>query len=655
MDVLGTSLLDIDAAPELLFELDHVQYPSGDAGIVKPGAAKTVAYYAILLKLHRRDNYFLLYQGEDLEETKTTFISFKPALSLLLSINDAVEITPVLLDVFLDPEPDETMVVKLMPEITKVLYLSFKNVSGKGRAQKCRSCEVDGNIEVDGSIDKVDGNNEVDDSSGCSVAFRLLCCFKSRSTIADNDIELGGNLWRQAFREQIKTMANPSAGEAAEEAAARLMNIDTSSLIEAVYRGYYTVAFQLLLLGSNPNQFQLPDGSTALHIAVKTGRKVMVKLLLAFNADPTMKNNDNKSPVDLANEQPVIRDYLTKATSYQAKTRDYFDSNPEVPSEKIQGTYLMSLDGGGIRGFNICQYLIALEDRMRELMPECCPIQSYFDYIAGTSAGAIAALILLYTNHTLKIGRCLVYDFAMEVIAKSLMEHERLMNEYLQGIFKEKAMTSLEGPPHAIITATLANQNPSKLYLMTSYERRIDQEEAEPNDRKVWEAARMSSAAPLFFPPVDGKFLDGGLMANNPTNAAIEEISLNEQNKEFGYVLSIGTGFFDNPKLEDYLDFFLWNFPVETICQPIYLIGAFNVLFKHWYKGVIESEKDAEAKCERIDCKYHRWSPPLSRNIGPACKEVEIIIDMMYHTQMHILQHPEEVDNIAKSILAKQL
>ena len=48
---------------------------------------------------------------------------------------------------------------------------------------------------------------------------------------------------------------------------------------------------------------------------------------------------------------------------------------------------------------------------MRELMPECCPIQSYFDYIAGTSAGAIAALVLLYTSHTLKIGRCFVYDF----------------------------------------------------------------------------------------------------------------------------------------------------------------------------------------------------------------------------------------------------
>ena len=56
------------------------------------------------------------------------------------------------------------------------------------------------------------------------------------------------------------------------------------------------MAFQLLLLGSNSNQFQLPDGSTALHIAVKTGRKVMVKLLLAFNADPTMKNNRPCSP-----------------------------------------------------------------------------------------------------------------------------------------------------------------------------------------------------------------------------------------------------------------------------------------------------------------------------------------------------------------------
>lgn len=44
-----------------------------------------------------------------------------------------------------------------------------------------------------------------------------------------------------------------------------------------------------------------------------------------------------------------------------------------------------------------------------------------------------------------------------------------------------------------------------------------------PVDQLVWRAARSSGAAPTYFRP-NGRFLDGGLLANNPTLDAMTEI-----------------------------------------------------------------------------------------------------------------------------------
>lgn len=43
------------------------------------------------------------------------------------------------------------------------------------------------------------------------------------------------------------------------------------------------------------------------------------------------------------------------------------------------------------------------------------------------------------------------------------------------------------------------------------------------SDQLVWRAARSSGAAPTYFRP-NGRFLDGGLLANNPTLDAMTEI-----------------------------------------------------------------------------------------------------------------------------------
>uniref|UniRef100_A0A4W5QX14 PNPLA domain-containing protein n=1 Tax=Hucho hucho TaxID=62062 RepID=A0A4W5QX14_9TELE len=71
------------------------------------------------------------------------------------------------------------------------------------------------------------------------------------------------------------------------------------------------------------------------------------------------------------------------------------------------------------------------------------------------------------------------------------------------------------------------------------------------SEQVVWRAARSSGAAPTYFRPM-GRFLDGGLLANNPTLDAMTEIhqynkSLKAEGRgsevqRLGVVVSLGTG-----------------------------------------------------------------------------------------------------------------
>eukprot|EP00069_Balaena_mysticetus_P008692 bmy_01127T0 len=72
-----------------------------------------------------------------------------------------------------------------------------------------------------------------------------------------------------------------------------------------------------------------------------------------------------------------------------------------------------------------------------------------------------------------------------------------------------------------------------------------------PPEQLVWRAARSSGAAPTYFRP-NGRFLDGGLLANNPTLDAMTEIHEYNQDlirkgqgnkvKKLSIVVSLGTG-----------------------------------------------------------------------------------------------------------------
>ncbi|MCJ1248364.1 hypothetical protein MMC30_005581 [Trapelia coarctata] len=61
----------------------------------------------------------------------------------------------------------------------------------------------------------------------------------------------------------------------------------------------------------------------------------------------------------------------------------------------------------------------------------------------------------------------------------------------------------------------------------------------------IWQAARRTSAAPLYFPSItlSGRcYFDGGMQSNNPILEAVREATQEHPNRTFDAIVSIGTG-----------------------------------------------------------------------------------------------------------------
>ena len=70
-------------------------------------------------------------------------------------------------------------------------------------------------------------------------------------------------------------------------------------------------AHELLLAGFNPDAVHPENGQTALHIAALRGDYRLATRLLAFGANPTIKDKEGKTPADLAHARELYAMLLT--------------------------------------------------------------------------------------------------------------------------------------------------------------------------------------------------------------------------------------------------------------------------------------------------------------------------------------------------------
>ncbi|XP_072947664.1 85/88 kDa calcium-independent phospholipase A2 isoform X1 [Epargyreus clarus] len=480
-----------------------------------------------------------------------------------------------------------------------------------------------------------------------------------------------------------------------------------------VLRGRLECAMALLSRGAEHSVGD-NEGNTPLHLAVKQMNITIVKALIVFGADLEARNNAGYTPrhtvpTDMSNgtfdkilyvlhavgaercssdtpgcgpscssrgeyngvppppvaqgsAREMINDMLTAATMAKAAAMD---------AEQKQGR-LLCLDGGGIKGLVLVQLLLNLEAAVG------VPIIQCFDWVAGTSTGGILALALASGK---SLRQCQRLYFRMKEHA--FVGMRPYPSEALEAILQDclgtdRVMADIEHPK-LMILALLADRKPVDLHIFRNYQSAQDildeyngtispRGEAgdaagalgrapPPAQQLQWQAARATGAAPSYF-RASGRYLDGGLMGNNPTLDALTELAelrlalegtgqMEAAKKTYlKVVVSCGTGMPPVTKLKD-IDVFkpesLWD--TARLALGLTAIGSLLVDQATQADGRVVER--ARAWCAALGAPYYRFSPRLARDVAMDERADECLVAALWDAQAYMRDHRDRVRELA--------
>lgn len=475
-----------------------------------------------------------------------------------------------------------------------------------------------------------------------------------------------------------------------------------------VARGRLNCVISLLSHGANVNAVG-SDGDSPLHVAVRSDVS-LIHALIVFGADVNQRNQKGETARHLAatsklNKKDVVLYTLHAVGAHRCEqergcsdgcspTGTFDGVPPDKPDfirpprlydelmgasivreavqrrlqERREGrpqsrSRVLCLDGGGIRGLIIIQMLVALETIVGQ------PILDCFDWAAGTSTGGVLAL-LLARGKTPR--QCLQLYFSLKdkVFTGTRPHDADSLEKFLQRELGEDTVMTDIKHPKLMITGVLADRHPAALHLFRNYDSPkkilgVVEDESEfpsctpPHEQLVWRAARASGAAPTYFRPF-GRFLDGGLISNNPTLDAMTEIcEYNEALKAtgqvdrvrpLGVVVSLGTG----------------KVPVVpvTVIDMLHMgtgiLGAAKMAFGAKALGqlIIDQATQAngrlvdraQAWCHTINVPYFRLNAPISADVCLNETDNKLLVRVLWETLVYMRARRAELDELAELI-----
>lgn len=222
---------------------------------------------------------------------------------------------------------------------------------------------------------------------------------------------------------------------------------------------------------------------------------------------------------------------------------------------------ILTLDGGGIRGALTIEVLAKIEKIANK--KGCETLSDYFDYIAGTSTGAILA-----TGLSLGWSVDKLREF-YNAQGESMFDKTFLLNKFhykydddnLRKTLQKEIGTVKLGSPKlkTLLMLVMRNATTDSPWPLSNnpYAKFNDKKLADNNlELPLWQLVRASTAAPTFFPPEcvsigeqEFIFVDGGITSyNNPSfqcflMATAEPYRLNWATGEDQLlIVSVGTG-----------------------------------------------------------------------------------------------------------------
>lgn len=435
----------------------------------------------------------------------------------------------------------------------------------------------------------------------------------------------------------------------------------------------------LLASGANPN-IRGECGDWAIHVAVKTGHVEFVKLLITFDTDLTVTNGERATPLDVANSNRHWSECAEAIKAVLDLQAEIAAVVPSVETAREAGAkpsgddiYLLTLDGGGIKGLVFIQVLLGIEKRRKLLYPDAEPFVSYFNWLGGTSTGAMAALAFagLSLSNPLQQGRGLYLVVKNRILKQSPPYPADKVDLELKNIYGENKKMSSIGHPNVSIMTTMAEVQPIKLHIMSNYGDARDNQKS-PDERFIWEAARASSAAVPLFHPFDNVFVDGGFVANNPTIDTIFDILKHKESAKVRAVLSLGCGLVDHTadprgapdfpsqhfSFGDLLSVRAPILPWEAkvgiamVKNPKAALALNEIILAPMTETDVNVEQRSKQLAKLLNAQYYRLDPAIEKINFVEWKDVPII-NMMYQAMIGTLQliRDGDIDRILDNIV----
>lgn len=238
-------------------------------------------------------------------------------------------------------------------------------------------------------------------------------------------------------------------------------------------------------------------------------------------------------------------------------------------NEKIHGhgpKKILALDGGGIRGMITVEVLARLEDVLRKKTGADADfvLADYFDYISGTSTGAIIATALSLGWSVKKISDFYIDSGAQMFDKASFLKklkysyEDKQLKKTLQREFGVKTTLGSRQLKTLLMIVMRNSTTDSPWPISNNPRAMFNSKDKKDNnlDLPLWQLVRASTAAPTYFPPEKVQvgnnhfvFVDGGItMYNNPAFQTFMMATLGPYNLgwETGedklLIVSLGTG-----------------------------------------------------------------------------------------------------------------
>ncbi len=221
---------------------------------------------------------------------------------------------------------------------------------------------------------------------------------------------------------------------------------------------------------------------------------------------------------------------------------------------------ILSLDGGGVRGYLTVKILENIESHLNMKEENDKPLGERFDLIVGTSTGAIIAGLLAIGKNARDIRE--LYENDIPIIFGKKMKRNKLTSfvypQYKPTALGKKAQSYFEDLTFEDVNTDLIV---TSVDISTMSPRFHKSDFSEKNKGRVNEklssAIIASASAPVYFPVArdlkhSDYLIDGGIVANNPSMVGLVDALTFDRNSKRGVqkpskledvlLLSLGTG-----------------------------------------------------------------------------------------------------------------